>query len=87
MLLLVLILGLASGYAAGVLLPIFTPAWIQHQVWSFLARCWFSASGRLPWRITRFLDDAYRRGVLRRVGAEYQFRHDRLKQHLSAIDE
>jgi hypothetical protein len=30
------------------------------------------------------VDDAYRRGVLRQVGAEYQFRHARLQDYLSA---
>jgi hypothetical protein len=31
-----------------------------------------------------FLDDAYRRGVLRRAGAVYQFRHARLQDRLAA---
>jgi hypothetical protein len=30
-----------------------------------------------------FLDDACRRGVLRQVGAVYQFRHARLQAHLT----
>ncbi|GGV95635.1 hypothetical protein GCM10015535_63320 [Streptomyces gelaticus] len=30
-----------------------------------------------------FLDDAYRRGVLRQTGAVYQFRHIRLQHHLA----
>ena len=38
---------------------------------------------RLPVRIVSFLDDAHRRGVLRQVGATYQFRHLRLRQHLA----
>jgi hypothetical protein len=33
-----------------------------------------------------FLDDAYRRGVLRQGGAAYQFRHARLQDHLAAVD-
>jgi hypothetical protein len=39
--------------------------------------------GRLPWALTAFLDDASRRGVLRQVGAVYQFRHARLQAHLA----
>ncbi|GAA1884345.1 NACHT domain-containing protein [Asanoa iriomotensis] len=40
--------------------------------------------GRLPLTLFRFLDDAHARGVLRQVGAEYQFRHLRLQEHLAA---
>jgi hypothetical protein len=37
----------------------------------------------LPLRLMRFLDDAYERGVLRTVGAVYQFRHARLQDRLA----
>jgi hypothetical protein len=30
-----------------------------------------------------FLEDAYRRGVLRQSGAVYQFRHSLLQEHLA----
>jgi hypothetical protein len=33
--------------------------------------------------VAGFLDDACRRGVLRQVGAVYQFRHARLQAHLT----
>ncbi|AUG79447.1 XRE family transcriptional regulator [Kitasatospora sp. MMS16-BH015] len=52
--------------------------------WVVLARCWLPLTRRLPWRTVEFLDDAYRRGVLRRAGAVYQFRHLRLQHHLGA---
>jgi hypothetical protein len=32
-----------------------------------------------------FLDDAYRRGVLRQTGSAYQFRHARLQEHLASL--
>jgi len=48
------------------------------------ARLRLALCGRLPWRLMRFLDDAHRRGVLRRVGAFYQFRHIWLQEHLAA---
>ena len=48
------------------------------------ARTWLSLTHRLPWRIMPFLADAHRRGVLRQVGAVYQFRHIRLQEHLAA---
>ncbi|NUT47379.1 MAG: hypothetical protein HOV94_08715, partial [Saccharothrix sp.] len=47
---------------------------------------WWALRGRLPWRLLRFLDDAHRRGVLRRTGAVYQFRHASLRHHLARRD-
>jgi hypothetical protein len=46
------------------------------------ARLWLALRGRLPWRTLDFLSDAHRRGVLRQVGTEYQFRHERLRIRL-----
>ncbi|CAK7287034.1 hypothetical protein SGPA1_41294 [Streptomyces misionensis JCM 4497] len=40
-------------------------------------------TGRLPWAVAAFLDDAYQRGVLRQAGAVYQFRHARLQSRLA----
>ena len=53
--------------------------------WLLMARLRLPLTGRLPWNTTAFLEDAYRRGVLRRSGAVYQFRHARLRDHL-AVD-
>ncbi|WP_341538459.1 helix-turn-helix domain-containing protein [Streptacidiphilus pinicola] len=55
-------------------------AWGQ---WLVLVRFWLPLTGRLPWDTAAFLDDAYRRGALRRCGAVYQFRHIRLQHHLA----
>jgi uncharacterized protein YqfA (UPF0365 family) len=38
---------------------------------------------RAPWRMMRFLDDAHRAGLLRRVGPYYQFRHAKLRDRLA----
>lgn len=38
---------------------------------------------RLPWPLMGFLADAHRRGVLRRAGAIYQFRHIELQHRLA----
>ncbi|MEU4770062.1 hypothetical protein AB0H12_43270 [Actinosynnema sp. NPDC023794] len=43
-----------------------------------------AARGRLPWRLQAFLAEAHRLGILRQVGAVYQFRHARLQNHLAA---
>ncbi|MFR9800164.1 helix-turn-helix domain-containing protein [Streptomyces sp. MS06] len=55
-------------------------AWGQ---WILLSRIWLPLTGKLPWDTMAFLDDAYRRGVLRRRGAVHQFRHLRLQHHLA----
>jgi len=54
-------------------------AWGQ---WVVLSRVWLPLTGKLPWNTVAFLNDAYRRGVLRQTGAVYQFRHIRLQHHL-----
>ncbi|MFF4659146.1 NACHT domain-containing protein [Streptomyces sp. NPDC001381] len=48
------------------------------------ARIWLAVTGRAPWRLMRFLEDAHRRGVLRHSGALYEFRHVRLQERLAA---
>jgi energy-coupling factor transporter ATP-binding protein EcfA2 len=59
---------------------------LSASVWGryFVAKAWLALSGRLPWRLMAFLDDAYTRGLLRRVGAGYQFRHARLQEYLAS---
>ncbi|MGK5546050.1 helix-turn-helix domain-containing protein [Streptomyces sp. URMC 127] len=71
--------GILSGLT-GALSYIFAfTAWGQ---WLVFSRVGLPLTGKLPWAVTTFLDDAYRRGVLRQVGAVYQFRHARLQDHL-----
>ena len=70
-----LVLGLGLGLGYGLSLT----AWGQ---WVALSRIWLPLTGRLPWAVTAFLDDAYQRGVLRQAGAVYQFRHARLQDRL-----
>jgi len=50
-----------------------------------IARTWLAARRRTPFRLLRFLEDARARGVLRQTGAAYQFRHARVREHLTAI--
>jgi hypothetical protein len=73
--------GSAFGLAVGLVLGLGL-AWVCFTI----VRCWCAIRGELPWRTMRFLDDAARRGVLRRVGAEYQFRHLRLQEHLAGME-
>jgi hypothetical protein len=67
-------LGSALGYGLTM------TAWGQ---WLVLSRIWLPLTGRLPWAVVTFLEDAYQRGVLRQAGAVYQFRHARLQHHLA----
>ncbi|MFF4346279.1 NACHT domain-containing protein [Streptomyces sp. NPDC001530] len=48
-----------------------------------IARIWLAAHRQIPFRLLRFLEDAHARGVLRQAGAVYQFRHARIRHHLT----
>ncbi|GAA2825141.1 NACHT domain-containing protein [Kitasatospora paracochleata] len=75
-----LVIGTVAGLGGGLAYALAFTAWGQ---WLVLSRVWLPLTGRLPWDPEAFLDDAYRRGVLRRTGAVYQFRHLRLQHHLA----
>ncbi|WP_232246307.1 helix-turn-helix domain-containing protein [Kitasatospora mediocidica] len=74
-----LFIGGVGGIGGAVSYVLAFTAWGQ---WLVLSRLWLPLTGRLPWDTVAFLDDAYRRGVLRQTGAVYQFRHVRLQHHL-----
>jgi transcriptional regulator with XRE-family HTH domain len=62
----------------GGLLLIVSP-WLVFQA----TRLALALTGRLPLRVMAFLDDAHCAGVLRQVGAVYQFRHAELQDWLA----
>ncbi|MEX2969688.1 NACHT domain-containing protein [Streptomyces sp. C184] len=72
--------GIEGGFGGGLGYALSVTAWGQ---WAALARTWLPLTGRLPWAVLAFLDDACRRGVLRQAGAVYQFRDAQLEQHLA----
>ena len=76
-------LGLLAFGAAFGLGFVWTSAWIA----SLLARAWWALRGKLPWRLMTFLDDAHRRGVLRKAGMVYQFQHALLQNRLAGATE
>lgn len=78
------VFGLEGAFGAGFGYVVSLTAWGQ---WVALARIWLPLTGRLPWRLVAFLDDACQRGVLRQAGAVYQFRHARLQDSLIAAPE
>ncbi|WP_328495039.1 NACHT domain-containing protein [Streptomyces sp. NBC_00414] len=80
----------------GTLGTMHTEVWVQVgtsslalSAWGRLgpARIWLALTGRAPWRLMAFLEEAHRRGVLRRSGAHYEFCHLRLQQSLAAAEE
>ena len=73
-------LGVLSGLGGALGYMLILTAWGQ---WAVFSRIWLPLTGRLPWSTVAFLEDAYRRGVLRQSGAVYQFRHARLQHHLT----
>jgi len=76
------VFGVEGAFGAGLGYGLCLTAWGQ---WVALARIWLPLTGRLPWRLVAFLDDACQRGALRRAGAVYQFRHARLQDHLTGL--
>jgi hypothetical protein len=71
--------GLVAALGAGLASALsgYWPAYV-------VARILLAARRQLPIRLSTFLDDAYRLGVLRQAGAAYQFRHAILHDHLAA---
>jgi len=57
-------------------------AW-NTSLWFGVVLLALSSQRKLPLRLTTFLEDARRRGVLRQVGSVYQFRHARLQDSLT----
>ena len=72
------VVGACFGGGVG-LAVLVTRAWGNY----FVHHVWLAATGRLPWRLMHFLDDAHRRGVLRQAGGVYQFRHARVQERLA----
>jgi NACHT domain len=72
--------GLTNMVVPGLGLGLIQAAWGLF----FVSRCWLALTGRLPWRFITFLQDAHtNRGVLRQVGAVYQFRHIDLQRRIA----
>lgn len=73
--------GLATFIVVGICFGFLQACWGSFT----LARWWLAATRHLPWRLMTFLDDAHtHRGVLRQVGAVYQFRHVELQRRFAS---
>ncbi|WP_310729096.1 NACHT domain-containing protein [Streptomyces sp. N2A] len=72
--------GLGVGLPVGLLIGLAGSVWMEFLV----ARIRLATLGHIPWHFMSFLADAHqRRGILRQVGAVYQFRHIDLQRHLA----
>ena len=73
--------GFIFGMASGLVLS--DSAWLHWAV----AHSRLALGGKLPWASMRFLADAHKRGILRQIGAVYQFRHIELQHRLASRSE
>jgi hypothetical protein len=73
-------IGIANLLGPAIVFATIQAAWGKYTT----ARVILALSGKLPWRLTAFLEDAaVNRGVLRQFGAVYQFRHVELQRRLA----
>jgi hypothetical protein len=70
---------IGAGLSAAIGVSIAMSSW----GWYSVATIWLHFRKQLPVRFMKFSIDAYERGVLRRAGAVYQFRHARLQTRLA----
>ena len=84
------LLGPYAGAIAGLIVGIvFAVASQGRGQWLVLCRGWLPLTGKLPWSVDAFIEDAHDRQVLRQSGAAYQFRHDLLREEIvggSSVD-
>ncbi len=73
--------GSVLGSTTAIIVATIERAWFSYRLAHFLLA--FPNGRRVPWRFMAFLEDARRRGVLRQVGATYEFRHEALQTYLS----
>lgn len=72
--------GLTNLIVVGIGFALSQACWGQFAI----ARFWLATSRKLPWHLMAFLNDAsVNRGVLRQLGASYQFRHIELQRRLA----
>jgi len=71
--------GIVEGFIAGCFCSRVEQKWPSYM----MARAWLAKDGKVPWRLVAFLADARDRGVLRQVGANYQFRHIEQQKQLA----
>lgn len=73
--------GIAAGFGYGL-----TVGFLQSATGAFgVTRLWLAATRRMPLRVMSFMVEAHqKRGILRQVGAVYQFKHPDLQRRLTS---
>jgi hypothetical protein len=75
------LVGPIAGVVAGITIGILFAVGIHGQgKWLLICRIWLPLTGKLPWSVIGFIEDAHRQQVLRQSGGAYQFRHDLLRE-------
>ena len=74
---------LCVGFLFGIVVSAVRGVGIASCRW-FVVSAILAMAGVLPFSSTDFLKDAHRRGILRVVGMEYQFRHVKIQAYLTA---
>jgi hypothetical protein len=73
-------IGVASALVVGLTFGFYHAASPEFRIITW----WLAMQRKGPWRFRHFLDQAYKRTVLRQSGASYQFRHLELQLRLDA---
>lgn len=73
------LIGAVAGVGATISVVLTVSTWGVFN----LARVWLAVFRKMPMGVMRFLREAYDRGVLRRTGGAYQFRHELLQEQLT----
>jgi hypothetical protein len=73
--------GLVAAFITSLIIiaAIADSAWVSFR----LNAARLAVTGQAPWGLLTFLDDAHRRGVLRRYGSVYGFRHRSVRRYLA----
>lgn len=75
--------GLGTGLSAGPVAALAFGCYHAASPRFLIVSWWLALRGKTPWRMLGFLEDAHKRGVLRQIGATYQFRHEDLQHRLA----
>jgi hypothetical protein len=75
--------GLGVGLATGLVIALVFGFHHAASPTFLIVSWWLALRRRMPWRLMHFLTDAHKRGVLRQSGADFEFRHTILQEHLA----
>ncbi|NES29973.1 hypothetical protein GCE86_07155 [Micromonospora terminaliae] len=74
--------GLLAAPAGGLVAMLYWNVWVRYKT----AHLWLACWDRLPWRLVTFLRACHQGGILRKQGNYFEFRHQRLRKRLAAVE-